>query len=361
MARTVSNCSAGEREVNDGSQFVLARNGSGTVTDEHGFYPGGDQPMSVRLPSGRTGVFITDPQLRSTVRAIADADKNATNMEFKTYDISPWGVVAADTGTTTRLRMAGQPYDQGSGLYYMRARYYDPDLGRFLSEDPIGVSGGLNLYAYAGNDPVNAMDPAGLCAVYGTHIRSDVDDPSTDICVDNPAYGDHGGQLTGIPLPQLPTAPNAVPGLAGGGGPGGDVGGGIKLTPCQKAVVTTAVDFVLDVTFLKVARSLERSGTALLRAAERGLHPMLSSTKPYLEVIQTQSLAGFLALMGGDFMHGAGVTEEVGHSVAGAGLLMGATGAGIASWQTAKDGAKFAAGFIPGVGGCSRRLGDQRI
>jgi RHS repeat-associated protein len=117
--------------------------------------------MSLKLPSGRTGVFITDPQLRGTVRAIADADKNATNVEFKTYDISPWGEVAADTGSLTRLRLAGQQYDQGARLYYMRARYYDPQLGRFLSEDPIGVVGGLNLYAYAGNDPVNLWDPSG--------------------------------------------------------------------------------------------------------------------------------------------------------------------------------------------------------
>ncbi len=42
------------------------------------------------------------------------------------------------------------------------ARYYDPELGRFLSEDPIGITGGLNLYAYAGNDPVNRWDPTGL-------------------------------------------------------------------------------------------------------------------------------------------------------------------------------------------------------
>jgi hypothetical protein len=98
---TNAGCSAGKREINDGSQFALARNGNNVVTDEYGFYPGGDQPMSLRLPSGRTGVFITDPQLRGTVRAIADADKNAANQEFKTYTISPWGVVAADTRTTT--------------------------------------------------------------------------------------------------------------------------------------------------------------------------------------------------------------------------------------------------------------------
>ena len=158
---TNAGCSAGERVINDGSQLVFGRNVNNVVTDEYGYYPGSDQPMALKLSSGRTGVFITDPQLRGTVRAIADANGQAANQEFKTYDISPWGVVPADTGTTTRLRLAGQQYDQGSRLYYMRARYYDPDLGRFLSEDPIGISGGLNLYAYAGNDPVNMWDPSG--------------------------------------------------------------------------------------------------------------------------------------------------------------------------------------------------------
>ena len=45
---------------------------------------------------------------------------------------------------------------------YMRARWYEPQSGRFLSEDPIGLAGGINPYVYAGNDPVNATDPGGL-------------------------------------------------------------------------------------------------------------------------------------------------------------------------------------------------------
>lgn len=84
-----------------------------------------------------------------------------TGVAAKRYTTGPWGEAAADTGAVTRLRMAGQVYDASAGLYYMGARFYDPDLGRFISEDPIGIAGGLNLYAYAGNDPVNAMDPSG--------------------------------------------------------------------------------------------------------------------------------------------------------------------------------------------------------
>jgi hypothetical protein len=52
--------------------------------------------------------------------------------------------------------------DEGNGLFYMWARYYDPEVGRFISKDPIGFLGGLNLYTYTGNNPVNWIDPMGL-------------------------------------------------------------------------------------------------------------------------------------------------------------------------------------------------------
>jgi RHS repeat-associated protein len=50
-----------------------------------------------------------------------------------------------------------------SGYQYRRNRYYDPKTGRFTQEDPIGLAGGLNLYGFAGGDPVNFSDPFGLC------------------------------------------------------------------------------------------------------------------------------------------------------------------------------------------------------
>jgi RHS repeat-associated protein len=55
----------------------------------------------------------------------------------------------------------------GSGLQYMRNRYYDPESGRFTQEDPIGLAGGLNLYGFANGDPVNFSDPFGLCPPLG--------------------------------------------------------------------------------------------------------------------------------------------------------------------------------------------------
>jgi RHS repeat-associated protein len=50
-----------------------------------------------------------------------------------------------------------------TGLLFRRNRYYDPSTGRFTQEDPIGLAGGLNLYGFAGGDPVNFSDPFGLC------------------------------------------------------------------------------------------------------------------------------------------------------------------------------------------------------
>ncbi|MFZ7136770.1 RHS repeat-associated core domain-containing protein [Avibacterium avium] len=59
------------------------------------------------------------------------------------------------------FRFQGQYFDEESGLHYNRFRYYDPSSGRFVSQDPIGLLGGFNLYEYAPN-PVMWIDVLGL-------------------------------------------------------------------------------------------------------------------------------------------------------------------------------------------------------
>ncbi len=65
-------------------------------------------------------------------------------------------------GIRLDLRLAGQWEDAESGLHYNDQRYYDPNAGRYLSPDPLGVAGGLNAYAYVGNNPMGYSDPLGL-------------------------------------------------------------------------------------------------------------------------------------------------------------------------------------------------------
>ena len=96
----------------------------------------------------------------STVRGLFDQDGDVTQR----YGYGPFGEPQSASGSTGNpLRFAARELDATTGLYYVRARWYDPSMGRFISEDPIGLAGGINNYAYALNDPVNLSDPTGLC------------------------------------------------------------------------------------------------------------------------------------------------------------------------------------------------------
>jgi RHS repeat-associated protein len=88
------------------------------------------------------------------------------------YRYEPFGTTQGTSAASVPnpLQFAGREYDAETQLYYDRARYIDPTVGRFVSEDPIGLAGGMNLYAFVGNDPVNGWDPSGMsCKEWSTH------------------------------------------------------------------------------------------------------------------------------------------------------------------------------------------------
>jgi|GEM_PF-5632550 len=86
-----------------------------------------------------------------------------TDGDWATYGDNPTASPVASQLDNPWM-FTGRQYDPETGLYYYRARYYHPALGRFMQADPLGYIGGLNLYAYCGNNATNLRDPAGLYA-----------------------------------------------------------------------------------------------------------------------------------------------------------------------------------------------------
>lgn len=79
-------------------------------------------------------------------------------------DYDAWGKVLNDTLPGFQpFGFAGGLYDVDTGFVHFGARDYDPSIGRWTAKDPIRFGGGVNLYAYVGNDPINKFDPSGLC------------------------------------------------------------------------------------------------------------------------------------------------------------------------------------------------------
>jgi len=137
------------------------------------------------VDSERDGVFFYLNDALGTPQMLVDE----TNTVVWEGEYEPFGRARVNihSSVVNNIRFPGQYYDQETEFHYNYHRYYDPQTGRYLTPDPIGLAGGMNLYAYVGNDPVNGVDPTGLARwkgyltitsggeVYGGGIRDGKD------------------------------------------------------------------------------------------------------------------------------------------------------------------------------------------
>lgn len=122
-----------------------------------------DKPVAAIYGSGASAkvyYIVTDAQ--NTPRRLIDSINSAI---VWSWDSTAFGMGSPTGSVTFNLRFPGQYYDVDSKQMYNLNRYYNPELGRYMEPDPIGLEGGLNPYAYAGNSPVMNVDPSVLALV----------------------------------------------------------------------------------------------------------------------------------------------------------------------------------------------------
>jgi len=153
--------------LNDGQDEIAEYDSSGDVLRRFVPGPAINEPVAYENCSGATAPKCTGAVAISyyhtdhhgSVVTMTDSTGNpiaGTTLTYDTYGNSN----APPTGQP--LHYVGMYYDAETGLYYDRARYYSPTLGRFLQTDPIGYKDDIDLYTYVGNDPTDRTDPTGL-------------------------------------------------------------------------------------------------------------------------------------------------------------------------------------------------------
>ncbi|MGB2676347.1 MAG: RHS repeat-associated core domain-containing protein [Candidatus Acidiferrum sp.] len=140
----------------DNDNLIEETNSAGSAVARYSQGLNIDEPLAM-LRSGVTSYYEVDG-LSSTTSL-----SNGAGALAQTYMFDSFGNLTASTGSLTNpFRYTARDFDSETGLQFSRARYYDPQAGRFISEDPMRFDAGINFYRYVKNNATNLADPFGL-------------------------------------------------------------------------------------------------------------------------------------------------------------------------------------------------------
>ena len=159
----------------DGDQVIAEFNGSSTTLVRMFVYGANiDEPVYIYDAGGTPSQAYYHYDALGSVVALSDGSGNLA--ESYSYDV--FGEPTIFDADSNEISLSGydnpymftaRRYDTETANYYYRARYYHPEIGRFIQTDPIGHGGGINLYAYCKNRPIVLIDPEGLKPWYGNY------------------------------------------------------------------------------------------------------------------------------------------------------------------------------------------------